>query len=360
MSRRHLHRLIAACVILASSACGSRETDTTPVEPDPVAKAVSGDAAAVAAAMGRGVNFGNILEAPSEGAWGLQLSDALFDAAKAAGVKTIRLPVRWSNHTASVAPFPINPAFLARVDYAVDAALSRGMRIVVNMHHYRQLDGDALDAGETAVPSNVVDDRFVAIWAQLAARYRNRPETLIYELYNEPHGRLTADRWNALYRRALAAVRAVDTTHYVIIGPVEWNSASKLDALTLPPEDQRLIATIHNYNPFAFTHQGAEWAGMANSPVTTCCTGAQLASLSDPLRTASRWQTTAKRPVFVGEFGSYSKAPYASRVIYTRAIRDSIEAHGMPWAYWEMASGFGLYDPDARTFRTELRDALFF
>ena len=354
---------LASCLIatVAATACGrERGVTEVPVVSAPIAVAVRGDAAAMAVALGRGVNLGNILEAPREGLWGLRLSDSLFEAAQTAGARTIRLPVRWSAHAGATRPYIIDRAFMARVDYAVDAALSRGMRIVIDMHHYRQLDGDALDSEETAVGDGLLEERFVAMWSQIATHFRSRPDSVLFELYNEPHGRQSAASWNLLLAQALAAVRAVDTARYVVIGPVQWNSASQLDALVLPPVDQRLIVTIHNYEPFAFTHQGAEWAGMTNSPLTTCCSTTQLQSLSDPLRTASRWRATWKRPVWVGEFGSYNHAPYVSRVTYARAERDSIEAHGMTWAYWEFAAGFGMYDPNTGAVRVELRDALFF
>ena len=339
--------------------CGQSPT-VAPTVPAPVAIAVSGDAAAVARALGRGVNLGNILEAPTEGLWGLRLSDSLFNAARASGATTIRLPIRWSAHAGATRPYTIDPVFMARIDYAVDAALARGMRIVIDMHHYRQLDGDALDPQERSVDAGILDERFVAMWQQIATHFKSRPETVLYELYNEPHGALTAAHWNALLQQALAAVRAIDTVHYIVIGPSQWNSASQLSALVLPPDDRRLIVTVHNYEPFSFTHQGAEWAGLANSPTTTCCTAAQLRALSEPLRVAAAWRSIWDRPIWIGEFGSYGKGPYASRVIYSRAIRDSMEVHGMTWAYWEFAAGFGIYDPSTGAMRTELRDALFF
>ena len=338
-------------------ACGN---STPQVITDPVPTVPVGDAAGVARDLGHGMNFGNILEAPTEGAWGLRLSDDLFDAAREAGATTIRLPVRWSNHALATRPFTIDPTFFARVDYAVDAALSRGMRIVIDMHHHHQLDGDALDAGEFAVDPTVLDERFVAIWRQIATRYRGQPTTtVLYELYNEPHGSLNAARWNALLSTTLAAVRAIDSARYIVVGPVSWNSASELGSLVLPAADSRLIVTIHSYEPFDFTHQGAAWAGKANSPTVTCCTPAQVGQLTAPLVVAHRWRDTSNRPIWVGEFGSYDHAPYASRVTYTRTVRDSMDAHGMTWAYWEFASGFGIYDQPSRTWKAELRDALF-
>ncbi len=82
-------------VSLMLAGCG-QSPPVAPTVPAPVTIAVSGDAAAVARALGRGVNLGNILEAPTEGLWGLRLSDSLFNAARASGATTIRLPIRWS------------------------------------------------------------------------------------------------------------------------------------------------------------------------------------------------------------------------------------------------------------------------
>jgi endoglucanase len=346
-------------VLLSGVLLGACRASGTQVLAPAAQRLIAGNADSVARALGRGMNFGNILEAPSEGAWGLRLSDDLFDAALASGATTLRLPVRWSNHALATRPYTVDASFFARVDYAVDAALSRGMRIVINMHAYHQLDGDALDAGEFAVDPTVIDERFVAIWQQIATRYRDRPTTVLYELYNEPHKLLTPDAWNALLSMTLGAVRAIDTTRYIVIGPGSWNSASELGRLALPATDHRLIVTIHSYEPFSFTHQGAAWAGMANSPTVTCCTPAQVGQIAAPLVAAHRWRDTWGRPVWVGEFGSYSHGPYASRVTYTRTARDSMEAHGLTWAYWEFASGFGIYDEPSRTWKAELRDALF-
>jgi endoglucanase len=349
----------AALVLLPGVLLSACRNSGTQVVTPPVPRVIFGDADSAARELGRGMNFGNILEAPSEGAWGLRLSDDLFDAARAGGATTIRLPVRWSNHALAVRPYTVDATFFARVDYAVDAALSRGMRIVIDMHHYHQLDGDALDAGELSVDPTVVDERFVAIWRQIATRYRDRPSTVLYELYNEPHGLLTTAGWSALLSTTLDAVRAIDTTRYIVVGPGKWNSASELGSLVLPGTDHRLIVTIHNYEPFNFTHQGAAWAGMANSPTVTCCTPAQAGQLAAPLAVAHRWRDTWNRPIWVGEFGSYEHGPYASRVTYTRTVRDSMEAHGFTWAYWEFASGFGIYDQPSGTWKAELRDALF-
>ncbi len=312
---------------------------------------------ATAAALGRGVNFGNMLEAPHEGDWGLRVTQEFIDSAASAGFKTVRLPVRWSNHASAGEPFTVDATFMARVESVVDALLAKGVYVVLNMHHYRQLDGDALDAGESPVADSVLEERFLRIWVQIAERFRAKSDHLIFELYNEPHGRQTAERWNLLAARALGAVRRSNPTRIVVIGPVSWNNASALSSLRLP-NDANLIVTVHNYEPFAFTHQGATWVSPVLPTGVSCCDGAQVTALSTPLQTANTWSVAHGYPVFLGEFGAYEAADMASRVRYTRLERDVAESRGMSWTYWEFASGFGVYDPAAHAFRAGLRDAL--
>ncbi|MDT8999517.1 glycoside hydrolase family 5 protein [Paucibacter sp. APW11] len=345
--------LALRCLTAAALALGSWLPDSATAAPP----AASPSTVASASALGRGVNFGNMLDAPREGAWGLSLSDEFIAKAWAAGFRSVRLPVRWSNHAAATAPYAIEPAFMARVSSAVDALLAQGFTVVLNMHHYRQLDGDALDEGDLAVPEAEVDARFLQLWAQIAPRFAHHGPRLLLELYNEPHGRLNGEPWNRLAEQALAIVRRSHPTRPVIIGPTHWNNASDLPLLKLPP-DRNLIVTVHNYAPFNFTHQGAAWIQPPLPLGLHCCDQAQRAELDAPLAAAQAWAAARGLPVYLGEFGAIGLADEASRVAFTRAMRDAAEARGMSWAYWEMAADFGVYDPKAKAFRARLLDAL--
>jgi endoglucanase len=358
--------VVALCSLAACAAGSSTAAPITPTTsdisayppmPNDAPPGASARADAAAKAIGRGVNFGNMLEAPTEGAWGVSVTDDVIDKAVAAGFTSVRLPVRWSNHAAAEAPFTIDPAFMAHVESIVDRLLARNVTVVLNMHHYRQLDGDALDAGEAKVADAVLEVRFVMLWQQIASHFAGKSDRLVLELYNEPHGRMNGEPWNVLAARALRVVRASNPERPVVIGPTHWNSASDLAQLKLP-NDANLIVTIHDYNPFTFTHQGAEWVSPVLPIGLTCCSAAQVADMTAPLETAKTWAAARRYPVYVGEFGSYSKADSASRVTFNRTMRDAMESRGMTWAYWEFASGFGVYDPAAHTFRQGLLDAL--
>jgi endoglucanase len=328
-----------------------------PALPNDAPPGASPGAVATAAAIGRGVNFGNMLEAPTEGAWGLTVTADLVEKAAAAGFRSVRLPVRWSSHAGAAAPFAIDPAFLARVESVVDQLLAKDVVVVLNMHHYRQLDGERPDPGEPVVADAAVDVRFVMLWEQVATRFRHRGPRLVFELYNEPHGRLTGEPWNVLAARALGVVRRSNPDRVVVIGPTGWNNASDLRLLKLP-NDAHLVATVHNYAPFNFTHQGAEWVSPVLPLGVRCCSAAQRAEMTAPLDVARAWSAARRYPVYVGEFGAYGRADDASRVEFTRTMRDAMESRGMSWSYWEFAAGFGVYDPATRSFRQGLLDAL--
>jgi endoglucanase len=98
--------------------------------------------------------------------------------------------------------------------------------------------------------------RLVALWKQIALHYRDRPERMLFELLNEPHGELTDERWRDLVPPLISALRESNPSRAIIVGPGHWNDLHSLEKLKLPQQDQRLIASFHYYAPNQFTHQG--------------------------------------------------------------------------------------------------------
>lgn len=307
------------------------------------------DAFEVARRLGRGVNFGNMLEAPTEGEWGITMEESYFDLVKAGGFNTIRLPVRWSAHALAEAPYTIDPMFFARVDWAVDNATQRGLNIVVNMHHYEALMKTPKDHQQ----------RFVALWRQIGARYADRPHSVLLELCNEPNG-MSADFWNGFFQDALAAVRESNPTRIVVVGGADWNSVKGLLELKLPEADRNLLATFHYYSPFEFTHQGAEWVSGADAWMGTQWDGVSRdkVNVDWDLDRAAAWARDNNRPLWMGEFGAYSKADLAARERWTAYLAREAERRSIPWSYWEFGAGFGVYDRAAQTWVEPIKRAL--
>jgi endoglucanase len=300
--------------------------------------------------LGRGINLGNALEAPKEGEWGVTLKAAYFKAIKDAGFQTVRLPVRWSAHAQSEAPYTIDAKFAERVDWALDRAAENKLNLILNVHHYGEMDADP----DKHLP------RLVGLWEQIAARYKDRPDMVCFELLNEPHDKLTEAKWNAAFPRVLAAVRKTNPTRPVLVGPGQWNSVRALDKLELPRDDRNLILTIHCYDPFEFTHQGASWVKGSDKWKGKKWSGtdAEQAALRKTLDQSAAWAKAHDRPVFLGEFGAFQEADMESRARWTRFMTREAEKRGFAWAYWEFCSGFGAYDPKTDTWREALKAAL--
>ncbi len=291
-------------------------------------------AADAAARLGRGVNLGNALEAPgNEGDWGLYIEDEYFPLIAAAGFDSVRLPVRWDTRATATSPWTIDPAFFDRVDHLVDLAVSAHLAIIIDFHHFEDLYADP--AGNR--------DRFLALWDQIATHYAGAPRDVFFELQNEPHDALTTAVWNKLVADALDVVRATNPDRMVIVGPGMWNGSWELENLQLP-DDPALIGTFHMYEPFQFTHQGAEWVGGSDAWLGTSWSGTadDIAPIEQALDYASAWTEATGVPLLMGEFGSYEKADMESRIRWTRFVRTEAERRGFAWSYWEFGAGFGV------------------
>ncbi len=332
-------RALAACLLLAGIASGADKPQSAPM-----------DAYGFNRLLGRGVNLGNALEAPREGEWGLTLKPEYFAEIANAGFNSVRIPIRWSAHAATEAPFDIEPAFFERVDWAIAQALSHKLTVIINVHHFDEMDKHPA--------ANL--PRLSALWRQIARHYRGQSDRLFFEILNEPHDQLNDDRWQTDFPQVLSAIRESNPHRIVIIGPSSWNNVDHLEKLTLPDRDRWLIATFHYYSPFEFTHQGAEWNPASAQWKGRQWTGspAETAALDRDLQKAADWSSKHHRPIFLGEFGAYHVADMESRARWTRAVARGAEQRGMSWAYWEFGAGFGVYDRDANAWRKPLADAL--
>lgn len=303
------------------------------------------------ALIGRGVNLGNALEAPKEGQWGVTLREEYFGLIREAGFDSVRIPVRWSAHAKREPPYTIDSDFMKRVEWAVEQALDRQLVAILDMHHYKEMESRP----------RAEKERFLALWKQISEHYRESPATLYFELMNEPCREMTSKLWNDYAVEAIGAIRKTNPRRAIVVGPVQWNNATRLKGLKLPEDDRNLIVTFHNYRPFKFTHQGAGWVGDQSKKwlgTKWAGTDSQKKEVREYLDIAADWGESRNRPLFMGEFGAYSKADMALRARWTEFVRREAEKRGFSWAYWEFCAGFGVYDPDTNRWKHPLRKAL--
>jgi len=341
---------------------------------------VPGVAPAAAAHFKKGINLGNRLEAPNEGDWGGVIHAEDFPFIAKRGFDHVRIPVRFSGHALAAAPFTIDAAFFNRVDTVLDQAAAAGLAVVLDLHAY-----DELALGVAAEK-----DRFLGLWTQIASHYQSRPDTLAFELLNEPYGQLDSN-WNALVASALQVIRPSNPKRLVIVDAVFWADPTKLALLRLP-DDANLMASIHFYEPKLFTFQGMDWMGAAYmttgvtfpGPPATPVTPVQAAkdtawanqwftdynakpaetNPSGPATVAAQlalitaYRQAQGRAVYNGEWGPQEGGALDSRVRLVTLVRQECEKAGIGWAIWEDPEHMRLFDSVAGTWVNEMVDAL--
>ena len=301
--------------------------------------------------LGRGINFGNMLDAPSEGAWGPGWEPEYPKMIADLGFNHIRIPVYWESEerTMKTPPYTINPDFLKRVKQVVDSTLNSGLYAIIDMHHHSELENDP----------DGQKDRFLTQWKQISEYFKDYPDSLLFEILNEPAGNITPENWNILLAQALDTIRIDNPERIVLIGTDPWGGLSGLPDLKLP-DDNNIILTVHYYNPFSFTHQGASWVDGADKWIGTTWSDTEYErqQVINDFAPLVRIENDKNIPVHIGEFGSIEIADAASREKWTTFISRYIESQGWSWAYWSYTTSMGIYDPNTNTYYQQLVDAL--
>lgn len=330
----------------------------------------------------RGANLGNYLESSPGHPWGVSVSASEFSIMKHEGFDSVRVPIGWHHYVGSAPDYTLSPKIFSQVDFVVTNALAADLAVLINIHHFDELDQN---------PTNATDE-FLKIWQQVAVHYEKFPRQLAFELDNEPHANATTALMNPIYARAIAEIRQTNPDRTIFVEPADWGSIKELKNLVLPPDDN-VIVSVHSYEPFMFSHQGATWAGpmpratgiqFPGPPAKPLVPDPSLhlpqASLdwiqryntlptdenpSSPvafeknLKYCREWSDYYGRPIHLGEFGCYTTADPASRARLYAAYRHALAQDQMGWAIWDWSAGFRYWDKKKNQPMPGMREALF-
>lgn len=372
-------------ILTASAQTGEKADRFTPENPaglEPIASHRT-PAYQAAAWFRRGVNLGDYLEAPPQNfGQGVTVSAAEIAQMKREGFDHVRVPIGWHHYAGPAPDFTLSPEIFGRVDFIVTNALANKLAVMINIHHFNELDRDP--AGGT--------DEFLALWKQIAAHYKNFSPQLALELDNEPHENATTALMNPIYARAIAAIRETNPRRTIFVEPGNWGGIDELKNLVLPPDDN-VIVSVHCYEPFHFTHQGAGWTtadvqqtgivfpGPPAQPLVpdpkldlkpwvldwiqkynTLPAGQNPSSalaFTDKLKYVHAWSDFYGRPVHLGEFGAYTKADPQSRANFYAAFRRAAETEKLGWCLWDWSANFRYWDKPNQRALPGMHAALF-
>ena len=296
--------------------------------------------------LGRGVNiigYDALWENPAKA----RFQERHFRLIREAGFQSVRIVLQPFRHMDASGKLP--DAWFKTLDWAVEKALVNGLLAIVDLHEFTT----------TAADPNGLKPKMIAFWQQVGAHFRNAPDSVVFELLNEPNGQITPAMWNQYLQEPLATIRATNPDRAVIIGPAFWNGITNLKDLVLPENDPNIILTVHYYHPMNFTHQGAPWVKESvNLKDIDWGAESEKAKVVNDFAMVQTWAKAHHRPVYLGEFGAYDKAPMAARVAYTAHLARTAELFGWSWGYWQFDSDFIVYDIDHDRWVEPIRNAL--
>jgi endoglucanase len=298
--------------------------------------------------LGRGVNiigYDPLWKTKSKG----RFQDEHFALIHEAGFNHVRINLQPFRDADSKQSTTVSDKYLSTIDWAVEQALANKLMVVLDFHEFEEM----------ARNPEANKERFLGMWRQIAEHCKNAPPEVLFEILNEPNGKMTAEVWNQYLGEALGIIRETNPTRTVIVGPVEWNSIKRLEQLELPDGDRNLIVTIHYYSPFEFTHQGASWTNRKDK-LGVLWEGNEKdhAAIARDFEKAQAWAESHRRPLYLGEFGAYDKADMPSRLRYISFVARQAEKMGWSWAYWQFEGNFIVYDMANHRWVEPVRDAL--
>lgn len=304
--------------------------------------------------MGIGWNVGNSLDAVGgETNWGNPLiTQQLINSVKAAGFKTIRLPVAWSKFS-DESNFVIQTAWLDRVEQVVKYAQNADMYVVMNIHW----DGGWMQP--TNAQQAYVNNRLKIMWTQIANRFKNYDNRLLFAGTNEvmvdgDYGTPTAEYYtvqNSFNQTFVTTVRATggnNATRFLVVQGFNTNIDHTVNFAKIPTDTttNRLLMEVHYYDPYNFTLNTnsniTQWGKNATNPNATE-TWANEAWADSQFQKMKTNFVDKGVGVILGEYGVVSRTNVGDhegyRVYWNEYITKSAYTRGLVPIYWD--NGFG-------------------
>jgi aryl-phospho-beta-D-glucosidase BglC (GH1 family) len=258
---------------------------------------------------------------------------------------------------------PNSTPFMEELDAIIKLAVEQKLAVVIDIHPQSRYKQSLLQGDEPV-------KRFAMLWRSLATHFASfDPNYVFFEIMNEPEQPDTY-RWQGIQSFVADQIRSVAPDHTIIACGARWSGLEDLlplQPLALP----NIIYTFHDYEPFAFTHQGATWTDPAVQPLRNVpypSTPENIANnleqeptlagqffvqqyglarwdahrIDVTLSFAERWTQLHHAPVYVGEFGVHR--PYAdpaARAQWLKDMRTMLEKHHLGWAMWDYQDNFG-------------------
>lgn len=341
--------------------------------------------------MGTGINLGNILSAPFEGNWAAPLTEEYVDNVYRLGFKHVRIPIRFDNQTTpfssvtytdsfgnyigSPSNYSVNTVYLDRIEQIIDWCLARNLIVIIDVHgdHWFWESFDNTSSYYATGNDRLARiDRFKAIWRDISVRFQNKPDTVLFEIMNEPYFSMSATQVIDINTQMLTVIRATNPYRNVIVTGGGLNSYQAPFQLSdsFLQSDNHLIPTFHYYQPFNFT-SSASSTYTDNDWGTTI----DINNMEAHFNAVQSWANSKNVAIYLGEFGAdnengfnYSTNSYGtnggpdvqSRYLYHYHVAKAARDRGFALSVWDAGEEAGktLYLNSSQNWVKDVRNAV--
>ena len=281
--------------------------------------------------MGRGINLGNVLSAPVEGNWSGAVTEQYFIDVAQAGFKNVRIPMDFfgtrtsgdtsqysananTTFTGSRADFVVDPFYFDRLEQVIGWGLAQNLVIILDFHgatlksEFIYTFDDLEDEYTYPTSAKRAADlaKFYSIWEQIANRFKDYSDDLIFEVINEPYFHISAAEMDDINNEVISIVRSSGGNNVTRKVIVTGGTKTSYQAITtIGPyvinSDNYLIATFHYYRPFSFT-KSSDYRFNTNSWGDQ----SDKNSIDSEFDVVQNWANGFNPPVavYLGEFGA--------------------------------------------------------
>ncbi len=319
--------------------------------------------------MGNGINLGNTMEAygrPELGInadtskyetfWGQPVTtEEMIAGMKSCGFDSIRIPVAWTNMMDyENGDYTIADAYLDRVDELITYAINNGMYVIINDHW----DGSwwGMFGSATEETRETAFTMYTSMWTQLAERYHDYDESLIFESGNEELGNRLNDtdickdsgslsedecyemtnRINQTFVDTVRATGGNNADRFLLIAGYNTNIAKTCDDRFKMPKDtipDKLLVSVHYYDPWNYcgTDSGTQWG-----------THGEYETQNADLKKMTKF-TEQGYGVIIGEYGVLAKDDGTlkdSITAYTENLLDNCDRYNFVPMLWDTSTFF--------------------
>ena len=340
-------------------------TVTPTVRPVNAEGPISGASAfEITSSMIVGWNLGNTLDstgshitydtAPGKAvmAWGNdEPTKELFEAVKAGGFNTVRIPTTWYQHVKYddvKDMYVINPDWLAYVKKTVDYAYDLNLFVILNCHHEDWANAPKFDDAAYEKASKMLTD----IWSQVATIFADYDQHLIFEGMNEPRqtglgssvewGGGDTNSWkyiNKLNQVFVNTVRGQGSTAnaerlLMLPGYCASSNIATIKAIDVPENSGNIALSVHAYYPYFFAMATDKYANHS-FPGKSGYGENYESSIKTLFRDLKKVSADKKVPIIIGEFGASDFNNREDRARWATCFLGCAKDAGIPCVFWD-------------------------